>query len=98
MLGKLKLRAAAGPRRSIWTLTERALESESEGRLDDKASQWKTVHMARRNPQGEALGCVLESQGNVEPLLDLADYRRAGFIGHKLWLTAFDAAVRHWQR
>ena len=41
LLGKLKQRPAPGPRKSIWTLTERAIESESEGRLDHDESQWK---------------------------------------------------------
>ena len=34
VLGQLKRRPAPGPRKSIWTLTERAIESESEGQLD----------------------------------------------------------------
>ena len=94
LLGKLKQRSAPGPRKSIWTLTERAVESESEGRLDDDGSQWKTVNPSRRNALGEPVGYVLESHGSVEPLLDPADYRRAGFIGHHLWLTAFDPDQR----
>ncbi len=91
VLGELAPRPAAGPRRSIWTLRDKVLGSESEGRLDDHHAQWKVVNPSRRNALGEPVGYVIESQGNVEPLLDPADYRRAGFIGHNLWVTAFDA-------
>jgi primary-amine oxidase len=95
VLGKLRQRPAAGPRRSIWTLTEEILENESQGQLDEKNSQWKVVNSARRNAQGEAVGYVVESHGNVEPLLDQADYRRAGFIGHNLWVTAYHPDERY---
>ena len=94
LLGTLKQRPAPGPRRSIWTLTEKAVESESEGRLDGHESHWKTVNPNRRNAHGEPVGYVIESHHSVEPLLDPADYRRAGFIGHPLWITAFDADER----
>ena len=95
VLGELASRPAAGPRRSIWTLRDKVLGSESEGRLDDHHAQWKVVNPSRRNALGEPVGYVIESQGNVEPLLDPADYRRAGFIGHNLWVTAFDPDERY---
>ena len=95
VLGQLKQRPAPGPRKSIWTLTERAIESESEGQLDPGHDQWKVVNDSRRNALGERVGYVLSSHSNVEPLLDKADYQRAGFIGHNLWITAFDADERY---
>ncbi|MEO8081731.1 MAG: hypothetical protein ABI641_14455 [Caldimonas sp.] len=95
VLGKLKVRGAPGPRKSVWSLREKVLASESEGALDDDNSLWKVVNPSRRNAQGEPVGYVVESQGNVEPLLDPADYRRAGFIGHNLWVTAFDPDERY---
>ena len=95
VLGQLKQRPAPGPRKSIWTLTERAIESESEGQLDPGHDQWKVVNDSRRNALGERVGYVLHSHSNVEPLLDKADYQRAGFIGHNLWITAFDADERY---
>ena len=95
VLGELKQRPAPGPRKSIWTLTERAIESESEGQLDPGHDQWKVVNDSRRNALGERVGYVLHSHSNVEPLLDKADYQRAGFIGHNLWITAFDANERY---
>ena len=95
VVGKLRERPAPGPRRSIWTLSEETLASESEGQLDEGNTQWKVVNPNRRNSLGEAVGYVLESHGNVEPLLDKADYRRAGFIGHNLWVTAHDPDERY---
>jgi primary-amine oxidase len=44
---------------------------------------------------GMPAGYLLESHSIVEPLMDKADYRRAGFIGHPLWITAFDADERY---
>ena len=95
VLGKLKERLAPGPRKSVWTLEERVIASEAEGQLDHGESQWKVVHAARRNALGEPVGYVLESHSSVEPLLAKADYERAGFIGHALWVTAFDADERY---
>jgi len=37
---------------------------------------------------------MLESEGNSEPLMKLADYRRAMFIEHDLWVTAYDRDER----
>ncbi|MEO5883588.1 MAG: tyramine oxidase, partial [Caldimonas sp.] len=95
VLGELKQRPAPGPRKSIWTLTERAIESEREGQLDHGHDQWKVVNEGRRNALGERVGYVVHSHSSVEPLLDPADYKRAGFIGHNLWITAFDADERY---
>ena len=95
VLGELRQRPAPGPRKSIWTVNERTIASESEGRLDHGHDQWKVVNDGRRNAFGERVGYVLHSHSGVEPLLDLADYRRAGFIGHNLWITAFDADERY---
>ena len=95
VLGELKQRPAQGPRKSIWTVTDKTIASESEGRLDHGHDQWKVVNDGRRNALGERVGYVLHSHSGVEPLLDPADYRRAAFIGHNLWITAFDADERY---
>ena len=95
LLGKLEPRPAAGPRRSVWTLEERTLRSEHEGRLNEGNTLWKVVNPSRRNAIGHLTGYVLESHGSVEPLLDPADYKRAGFIAHNLWVTAYDPEQRY---
>jgi len=95
VLGKLYTRRVSGPRRSVWSLDERVLGSEREGQLDEDNSHWKVVSAARRNAQGQPTGYVIESHGNAEPLLDPADYQRAGFIAHNLWVTAFDPEQRY---
>ena len=71
------------------------IASESEGQLDHGHDQWKVVNDSRRNALGERVGYVLDSHSGVEPLLDKADYQRAGFIAHNLWVTAFDADERY---
>jgi len=94
-LGKLKEHPAPGPRKSVWTLDEQAIASERDGQLDHGETQWKVVNGGRRNALGEPVGYVLETHSSVEPLLHKADYERAGFIGHTLWVTAFDADERY---
>ena len=49
------------------------------------------VSGSRKNALGYPPGFVLESHGHANPLLKKADFRRAGFIEHALWVTAFDA-------
>ena len=88
LLGKLEKRPAAGPRKTVWAVDERIIPSEREGVLDHDSAVWKVVNPGRRNATGEAVGYVIESHSSVEPLLDPADYKRAGFIGHPLWITA----------
>lgn len=95
VLGTLKERPAPGPRKSIWTVKERVIENESEGRLGHGETRWKVINAGRRNSLGEPVGYLLHSHSSVEPLLDKADYERAGFIAHNLWITAFDADERY---
>ena len=52
------------------------------------------VSGSRKNALGYPTGFVLESHGHANPLLKKADFRRAGFIEHALWVTAFDADER----
>ena len=88
LLGKLERRPAAGPRKSVWVVDERIIPSEREGILDHDSAVWKVINPGRRNATGEPVGYAIESHGSVEPLLDPGDYKRAGFIGHPLWITA----------
>ena len=95
VLGELKQRPAAGPRKSVWTVADRSIESEAQGQLDHGHDQWKVVNESRRNALGERVGYLVHSHSGVEPLLDKADYQRAGFIAHNLWITAFDPDERY---
>jgi primary-amine oxidase len=95
VLGKLEKRPASGPRKSVWVVDEQLIASEREGRLDHDHAVWKVANSNRRNAFGEASSYVIESHGSVEPLLDKADYQRAGFIGHPLWITAHHADERY---
>lgn len=88
LLGKLERRPAPGPRKSVWVVDEQIIASEREGRLEHDSAVWKVVNPSRRNALGEPAGYVIESHNSVEPLLDRGDYKRAGFIGHPLWITA----------
>jgi Cu2+-containing amine oxidase len=79
----------------VWQVDEQLIASEREGRLDHDHAVWKVINPNRRNAFGEASGYVIESHGNVEPLLDKADYERAGFIAHPLWITAHHLDERY---
>jgi primary-amine oxidase len=79
------------PRRSVWILEEKTLARESQGALDADESVWKVVSSTRRNFLGYPTGYTLESHGHAEPLMHPADFRRAAFIGHDLWITAYAA-------
>lgn len=95
VLGKLVTQEfRRGPRKSAWRVEEKTLHRERDGILDDDESVWKVVSPTHTNELGYPTGYLLESEGNAEPLLDLADYRRAMFIGHDLWVTAYDRDER----
>ena len=95
VLGELKTIAAAGPRRSVWTLEERTLASESEGAIADAHGVWRVINPNRANAYGMPTGYLVETHHHEEPLLAPADYRRAAFIGRPLWVTAHDADQRY---
>jgi primary-amine oxidase len=95
VLGEMETKRVAGPRRSGWRLEERVIASERDGMLDHGHAQWRVINPNRRNAWGQHTGYVLETHDAVEPLLDAADYRRAAFIGHNLWLTAYDPEQRY---
>ncbi|HET7526545.1 MAG TPA: hypothetical protein VFK10_11440 [Burkholderiaceae bacterium] len=95
VLGKLERRPASGPRKSVWLVDEQPIASERDGRLDHDHAVWKVINPNRRNAFGEPSGYVIESHGSIEPLLDKADYQRAGFIAHPLWITAHHLDERY---
>lgn len=91
VLGNLKsVRAGPhSPRKSIWTVDNRVLVRERMAALDDDESIWRVESARDTNSLGYPTGYILESHGNGEPLLDPRDFRRAGFIAHDLWVTAY---------
>lgn len=96
VLGSLETRAAPhSPRRGVWVLEEKTLARESQGALDADESIWKVASSTRRNSLGYPTGYTLESHGHAEPLMHPADFRRAAFIGHDLWVTAYAADERY---
>jgi primary-amine oxidase len=95
VLGRLRQTAAPGPRRSVWSLDEEVLASEAQGALDDEHAVWRVVNPNRRNAFGQPTGYVVESHDYEEPLLAPDDYRRAAFIAHPLWVTAYEPDERY---
>lgn len=95
LLGSLKQRPAPGPRRSVWVLEEEVLQREAQGRPAHENSLWRVVNPNRRNAHGQPTGYLIESHDHAAPLLAPADYERAAFIGHPLWVTAYDAEQRY---
>jgi primary-amine oxidase len=94
VLGRLKtLNVQGSPRKSVWVLDEETLTREKDARLDEP-DVWKVVSTSQKNARGYPTSFVLESHGHANPLLKKADFRRAGFIEHALWVTAFDADER----
>ena len=53
------------------------------------------INPNRRNARGYNTGYVVESHANAEPLLKKADFKRARFIDHNLWITAYDPDERY---
>jgi primary-amine oxidase len=95
VLGRLRTVNAEGPRRSVWILDEQVLARERDARLDEASDLWTVVNPGRKNALGYPTGYRLESHGHASPLLRKADFRRAGFIEHALWVTAFDPDERY---
>jgi len=93
VLGHLRQTPAAGPRRSVWALDEEVLANEAA--LEHEHAVWRVINPNRRNAFGQPTGYQLESHDTEEPLLDPADYRRAAFIGHPLWVTAHHPDERY---
>lgn len=95
VVGHLRERPAPGPRRSVWALEEEVLKSEAHGTPEGGHGLWRVINPNRRNAVGQPTGYAIETHHHDEPLLAKADYQRAAFIGHPLWVTAFDADQRY---
>ena len=96
VLGELKERPGAGP-------AQERLDARGAARSRARATASSTTatHSGKSSTPAAAtrsakrVGYSLESHSSVEPLLDKADYQRAGFIAHTLWITAFDPDERY---
>ncbi len=96
LVGQLKTSTSLGnsPRQSVWVLDEKRLHREKDGQLDEGDALWKIVNPNRTNARGYNTGYVIESHANARSLLKKADFKRAGFIDHNLWITRFDPDQR----
>ena len=84
------------PRKGVWTVAEKTVARESQGALDaSEAGLWRMFNPERKNAQGYPRSYLIESEGNVTPLMKRQDYRRARFIEHNLWLTAYNPDERY---
>ena len=90
VLGRLERQSdVPGPRKSVWSVEDKTLTRERDGRLDDDHALWKVINPSHTNANGYPTGYLLETHSAVEPLLKKADYKRARFIDHTLWITRF---------
>ncbi|MEO8751149.1 MAG: tyramine oxidase [Casimicrobiaceae bacterium] len=95
MLGELKVKEnVPGPRKSVWVVDDKRLDNEKDGKLDEGQALWKVVNPNRTNARGYNTGYLVETHSHAGPLLKKADYKRAGFIEHTLWVTRFDTDQR----
>ena len=94
-LGRLKvIKPQGSPRKSVWVVDEKVLQKEKQGQLDE-GEIWRVFNPEKKNAAGYPVSYVLENHAHGEPLLDEEDYRRAGFIGHDLWVTAYHPEQRY---
>ena len=95
-LGELKTVTNLGrsPRKSVWVTEEKVLSSEEQAQIDN-GEIWRVFNPDKSNPQGYHTSYVLEDHARGEPLLAKEDYKRAGFIAHDLWITAYHPEERY---
>ena len=74
--------------------TTSAWTASATGKLDEDEALWKVVNPNRTNARGYNTGYLVESHSHADPLLKKADFKRAGFIEHTLWITRFNADQR----
>ena len=84
------VKTLGSPRKSVWIADEKVLQREKQAQIDE-GEIWRVFNPDKRNAQGYPVSYVLENHARGEPLLDKDDYKRAGFIAHDLWVTAYNA-------
>src|SRR5262249_9433936 len=87
------------PRKSLWVAQTKTLKREQEGRLHmsmEKPALWRVTNPAVTGPAGYAVSYELEPEHNAMNLLSPDDFplKRAGFIAHTLWVTAYSPDER----
>ncbi|XP_074576823.1 amine oxidase [copper-containing] alpha 3, peroxisomal-like [Curcuma longa] len=90
-------RAAAGPRRSYWTVEKETARRETDARVELDATELLVVNPNRRTRIGNEVGYKIVSHGGTATsLLDDDDYpqRRASYTKRQVWVTAYDEAEK----
>lgn len=88
------------PHGNAWVVRETPIRNEGEGaRLLDpsKARRWLVINPHEHNHVGAPTGYMLVPGENALPLAqpDASVLRRAAFMTHHLWVTAYDPAERY---
>ncbi len=83
------------PRRSVWTVNTQTAQTEKDGmRMSamNAPEVWRIVNPNIKNPFGWPVGYEIEGHGAMS-LMSPDDYmrKRAGFVDHTLWTTAYSA-------
>ncbi|KAG6489259.1 primary amine oxidase 2-like isoform X2 [Zingiber officinale] len=91
------VRAAAGPRRSYWTVEKETARRETDGSVELDATELMVVNPNRRTRIGNEVGYKIVSHGGTATsLLDDDDYpqQRASYTKRQVWVTAYDEAEK----
>ncbi len=95
-LGDLETKTGLGksPRKSVMG-RQGNHPAAREGGAREQRTYLASAQPSRKNARGYPVSYLLESHGHSELLLKKQDYRRAGFIEHALWVTAFSPDERY---
>lgn len=95
----LKMLPAESPRRSVNVYEARVPSTEKEGRLDTGhvPAKYRVVNEARTNGVGNPVSYELLYANHARLELATEDWptKRAGFLQHDLWITAYDPSERY---
>jgi primary-amine oxidase len=91
---------AGNPRRSVWVTEPKIAKVEAEAQLQmmmEHPALWRVVNPNVKGPLGYPVGYEIQPGHNAVSLMDDDDYprRRAGFIGHHLWVTPYREDERY---
>jgi primary-amine oxidase len=90
----------ANPRRSLWVREPMTAHSENQAMLHmemERPALWRVLSATRSNHVGYPTSYQLMPGMTIKTLLTSDDYprRRAGFIDHQLWVTAYRPEERY---